>query len=219
MNIIIQCAASKRPNAGMLRSATGRTVMFVAEPQLAPRGGELLYARPDDMADDRRTWRDVLLQANQEPADNPFGLLAAMDLYENPAYRRLAQRFGMDRLFILSAGWGLIRTNFLTPAYDITFSSSAEPFKRRGKGAPYRDFNMLPVNSDEPVLFLGGKDYLPLFDRLTASIPGQRIVLYNSNIAPRLPKAFLQRFVTTTRTNWHYECAQALIDGRIRLPV
>lgn len=203
----------------MLRSVNGRPVMFVAKPQLAPKSSEFLYARPDDMRDGQHTWRDVLLQTNQEPADNRFGLLAAVDLYVHPAYHRLTQRFGMDTIFILSAGWGIIPAKFLTPAYDISFSSGVDPFKRRGKDALYHDFNMLPVNSDEPVLFLGGKDYLSLFDRLTASIPGKRIVLYNSNIAPPISRCVLQRFVTKIRTNWHYECAQALIDGHIRLQV
>ena len=31
---------------------------------------------------------------------------------------------------------------------------------------------MLPLGSDEPVLFLGGKDYLPLFERLTRGARG-----------------------------------------------
>ena len=27
----------------------------------------------------------------------------------------------------------------------------------------------------------------------------------------------LKRFETTTRTNWHYECANALIDGSLKV--
>lgn len=212
MKIVIQCAASKRSGAGMLRAADGRPVMFVAEPDLAPRSGDLLYARPDDLADAQHTWRHRLLQANQVRSPNPSGLLPAVELYENPVYRRLATSFGLDRLFILSAGWGLIRADFLTPNYDITFSQSADPYKRRRPSARYADFTMLPLDSDDQVVFLGGKDYLPLFEKLTRGARGERVVMYNSATLPRVPGCKLQRFVTTTRTNWHYECAQALID-------
>ena len=40
---------------------------------------------------------------------------------------------GLDRLYILSAGWGLIPGDFLTPNYDITFSAAqnVQRFKRR----------------------------------------------------------------------------------------
>jgi hypothetical protein len=41
---------------------------------------------------------------------------------------RLVEKFGIEKVFILSAGWGLIRADFLTPNYDITFSGSAEAF-------------------------------------------------------------------------------------------
>jgi len=39
---------------------------------------------------------------------NPLGLCPAYQLYENKTYGRLAARFGLGNLFILSAGWGLI---------------------------------------------------------------------------------------------------------------
>ena len=33
-------------------------------------------------------------------------------------------------------------------------------------------------------------------------------MFYNSGRAPEAPGCLLERFVTTTRTNWHYECAR-----------
>jgi hypothetical protein len=63
----------------------------------------------------------------------------------------------------LSAGWGLIRTDFLTPCYDITFSQSAEGYKRHRKADRYQDFRTLPARSDEDIVFFGGKDYVRLF--------------------------------------------------------
>jgi hypothetical protein len=63
---------------------------------------------------------------------------------------------------------------------DITFSPSAEGYKRRRKTHRYHDFRMLPDRADEKILFFGGKDYLPLFCSLTAAIKTGRTAFYNS---------------------------------------
>lgn len=218
MNVVIQCAAGKRSDAGHLRTGGGKPVMFVADPAQAPQAGDLMYARPDDLAEDGRTWRDHLIEYNRAPQNNALKLRPAFELYENPAYGRLAAKFGVNRLFVLSAGWGLIPATFLTPAYDITFSQSADDYKRRRKSDAYRDLCLIPVDSDEPMVFLGGKDYLPLFARLTRGAQGRRIVFYNSMNRPDAPGCVLQKYETATRTNWHYECAKALVDGDLDLP-
>ena len=57
--------------------------------------------------------------------------------------------------YILSAGWGLINSEFLTPYYDITFSAAADNYKRRRKADTYRDFCMLPEDVDELIVFFG----------------------------------------------------------------
>jgi hypothetical protein len=126
------------------------------------------------------------------------------------------QRFGIDELFILSAGWGLIPASFLTPAYDITFKvAKTEPWKRRPQDEHYEDFMMLPDDGDG-IVFLGGKDYLPLFCRLTAAHGGAKTVLYNSGQCPSMPPGFrAMRFNTRTRTNWHYAAAAALTAGAL----
>jgi hypothetical protein len=184
----------------------------VADPLKAPRSDRYVYARPDDIAGASASWRDLLVQYNQSPGDNPYGLLSAIDLYENDTYRQLAAKVGTDNIYILSAGWGLIPADFLTPVYDITFSASAEAYKKRRRTEPYRDLRMLPA-TDQPVLFFGGKDYVPLFCELTKHIRGPRTVFYSSATPPIAPGCRLQRFDTSTRTNWHYECARALIAG------
>jgi hypothetical protein len=218
MNVVIQCAASKRSNAGHMRRRDGTPVMFVADPAHAPRASDLVYARPDDFGDDGRTWRDALLEYNRSPGSNPLRLLPAFALYGNPTYGRLAAKFGIDKLFILSAGWGLIPAAFLTPAYDITFSQNAEDFKRRRKSNTYQDFSLFPADLDEALVFLGGNGYLPLFATLTHGAKGRRVAFYNSMNLPEAPGCTLQRYLTKTRTNWHYECAQALMDDRLGLP-
>ena len=213
MTIVIQCAASKRPHAGSLRTADGRRVLFVADPDAAPPDPDVTYARPDDTTDDGRTWRGNLVAYNEAGA-NTYGLLRAFELYENPAYRQLVGQLGIENVYILSAGWGLIRADFLTPLYDITFSSAVKksaPWKHRRRTDAYRDLSQIPETSQDEVFFLGGKDYVPLFCDLTAGVAGIRTVLYNSDTPPRAPGCNLERFHTATRTNWHYEAARWLL--------
>ena len=121
----------------------------------------------------------------------------------------------MSKVFILSAGWGLIGAEFLTPSYDITFSLSADRYKRRRNSDRYHDLCMLRENTDDDIVFFGGKDYLPLFCALTAKSRGRRLVYYNSGNVPRLSGCTLKRYETTTRTNWHYECVHAFLEGQI----
>jgi hypothetical protein len=209
--VVIQCAATKKPDAGRLMTTFGKPVMFVGHPQVAPRTLDHTYARPDDLLESGVSWRQILLKYNEHPETNPFGLYPAYELYENTVYKRLVDRLGLQNVYILSAGWGLIRAGFLTPQYDITFSQTAEPYKRRGKRERYDDFCMLPEDVDN-VFFFGGKDYLPLFCTLTSAVRGGKTVFYNSQTVPETPGCRAERFETTTRTNWHYECVNAFLD-------
>jgi hypothetical protein len=215
MIAVIQCAASKSHRSGHLRTASGKLVDFVAVPNAAPTDPGRVYARPDDPSDWGESWRKVLMNYNQEPEDNPLDLYPAYMLYENKTYFRLVDRFGIKNVFILSAGWGLIRADFLTPYYDITFSPSADAFKRRRKTDRYDDFRMLPADADAEILFFGGKDYLPLFCSLTSGVRIKRTIFYNSAQQPEGTGCTLKRFKTTTRTNWHYECANAFLAGDV----
>ena len=216
--VVIQCAAGKRPDAGHLRCGDGRKVMFVAEPDLAPATPGYVYTRPDDRADNSLSGREELLRYNQkQAADNPLGLLPAWRLYQNPTYELLYRKYGPDGLYILSAGWGLLRADFLTPYYDITFSNATNvgKHKRRGKRDAYADFRMLPDDTVKPVVFFGGKDYVGLFCELTGRIQGPRRVFYNSNIAPKAPGCQTRKFYTNIRTNWHYKAAREYVEGLI----
>ena len=214
---VIQCAGSKRPGAGTFHTSEGRRVAFVAYPAGAPLKPGVLHAHPDDRSEpanlDSPTWRDLVSEANRAPCRGAPELLPAGRLYTPPAYAELAGWTGADRLFILSAGWGLVRSDFLLPDYDITFSASAEAYKRRRSRQPFRDFSALDGAAAEDVVFLGGKSYLPLFLALTASSPGRRMVFYNSASPPLAPGCFLQAYRTMRRTNWHYGCAAELARG------
>ena len=215
MIIVIQCAAGKQPHAGHLRTSDGRNVVFVARPDAAPAGTGELHARPDDVSDTGAPWRTELEKYNAAPGANPLGLLPAWKLYRNPAYRKLVGHCGTDRLYILSAGWGLIRADFLTPGYDITFGN-AEPFKQRKPGDPFEDFT-LPDDVEGPITFFGGRAYIPLFCRLTANARGRRTIFYAGN-TPRgdaAPGCTLRGYGKPF-TNWHYVCARDYAEGRLR---
>jgi hypothetical protein len=217
MIVVIQCAASKRPNAGHLVTASGKPVEFVAHPELAPRSSDREYARPDDRREDGTSWRQALLKYNQTPNHNPLHLYLAYRLYKNKTYERLVDRFGPSKVYILSAGWGLIRADFLTPSYDITFSTSADAYKRRRKSDHYEDFHLLPDDLEQALVFFGGKDYLPLFYSLTKASEGRKTVFFNSTQAPRFDGYTLRRFETAVQTNWQYQCAHAFLNGKISI--
>ena len=197
-----------------------RPVIFVADPPNAPPNSQIVYAKPDDAIEGRRTWREQVIEYNRNRVGNPLNLLPAYQLYANPAYRALVEKYRAENVFILSAGWGLIGAEFLTPYYDITFSPAAkgeDSYKRRRKADFYADFCFLPEVCRDDLLFFGGKDYLPLFDRLTSSYAGKRHIFFNSSVAPSLGNGRAIRFHTSARTNWHYECVNAFIEDRINL--
>ena len=220
MIAVIQCAAGKKPSAGHMLKENGQRVMFVADPQKAPPDESIIYRRPDDLARLGLSWRDALIEYNGKyknaASSNPLGLLPAWKLYKNPAYGELASAFGIQNVFILSAGWGLIPADFLTPNYDITFSASADAYKRRHRRDRYEDLAMLPKDTGKPVVFVGGKSYVPLFCSLTGGVRSERTVFYNSQTAPNAPGCVRSRFMTKTRTNWHYECARKLVREKIQ---
>jgi hypothetical protein len=220
MIAVIQCAARKREDAGYLRNENGVPVMIIADPSKTPLDDSIAYAHPDDLSTNGVSWRDALLRYNAAPGNNPLGLLAAYELYSNPTYLRLKEHLGTDRTYILSAGWGLIRADFLTPQYDVTFSMAVKkdaPHKYRGKQDAYADFRCMPSGIDEPVIFFGGKDYVPLFCTLTQGIKGCKTVYYNSSRPPEAHGCKLVEFSTRTRTNWHYECVSAFLQGQLNL--
>lgn len=237
MKVVIQCAATKQPTAGGMRTADGRPVYFVAHPDLAPADQSRLFACPDDPVDtatpDGPTWRDRLIAYNHEPEGNPLGLLPAIDLYRDRAYRALAERVPPEDLYVLSAGWGLLRADFLTPTYDITFSPQADAWKQRRRKERYADFRLpspgkapAPLDATSPtnashaaegIVFFGGQDYLPLFTSLTDGHPGERIAIHGSAEPPSIPGIRAIAFQTRRRTNWHYDAVHSFLAGLLRV--
>ena len=217
--VVMLCSRRKRPGAGQLLRADGRQVMFVAHPELAPVRDDCIYAHPDDPADSGLTWRQELLRYNQEPGDNPLGLLPAWQLYQNLIYHQLWREYRPDGLYILSAGWGLIRADFLTPDYDITFRTAARQprYQCRRWEDNYDDWRMLPADTNRPMVFFGSPEYVPLFCKLTDGMaPGRRYVFYNTSQAPDAPGCQLRKYDGPPR-EWHYSAVRDFMAGRIGL--
>jgi hypothetical protein len=215
MRIVIQCANSKIEGAGRLCTSNGEPVSFVARPEEAKALNLVgTYARPDDPAPgEGRSWRDLLSDYNASVA-NSLRLAQAARLYKHPAYANLVGKVGLEHVFILSAGWGLVRGTFLLPKYDITFSGDAESYKRRRQQDHWPDFRHLE-DTGVPIVFFGGKDYLPLFCRLTSGFSSPRTVYYGSKAPPEAPGCKLVSYPTTARTNWHYGCVASFLEGKV----
>jgi hypothetical protein len=215
MIVVIQCAGDKQESAGYMRAADGTRVCFVANPQRAPAAEGCLYARPDDIAANGKTWRELLLEYNHTGRTD-LGILPAWRLYRAPIYARLVGEFGVESVYILSAGWGLIRADFLTPNYDITFSpvKGGAVYKRRTRQDDFADFR-LPEHIDDDMIFFGGKAYRASFSSLTDTVTATRTLFSVSEASATIRGCLVRRFETRRRTNWHYECAEAFLAGAL----
>lgn len=165
------------------------------------------------------TWRDYLIN-NQ----NDINLKMAFDLYlpirYQDVYVDLHAKFNTN-LYILSAGWGLINSEFKLPKYNITFLENNNILLnyRRNKNLIippiYNDFNQLLVNDEDDIILLGGKDYRNLFYKLTQHLSNRKVIFYKEQKIPTLPNFVINRqtfiFVQYTPDNpnnnydWYYE--------------
>jgi hypothetical protein len=225
MKVIIQCAASKRPGAGKLRTRSGEEVVFVATTpkpcDSVPSG--VLCVRPDDPCGEKTvTWRDALRRYNEE-GGNPCNLYRAADLYTpkeqvfRNLYRELVVAFRWENVFVLSAGWGLIRADFWTPDYNITFSTQGKKNKpwawrnAKDRACPWPDFNHLQnarIVQDEPIHFFGGKDYLPTFYALVESVPGKKVVHHKGDVERRSCFDYEKYDGPEKNRTWYYRAAK-----------
>jgi len=208
VKIIIQCASSKQDN-GLLGK-----VNFVAHPENKNE------AHPDDLIPNSgQTWRDYVEWENiNDYTSNKRGLHKIGELYKPKIYKEALKKFGYENTYILSAGWGLVRSDYLIPNYDITFSSMAEKKYRRKKEDTFKDFNQLAP--DEEFTFFGGEAYLPLLYKLiniqqfTIS-PSEitkpaRIIYHASDTEKHLGYTYVK--YPRCFTNWHYSALREFIS-------
>jgi hypothetical protein len=138
-------------------------------------------------------------------------------LYKPPIYKALVEKFGSKDVYILSAGWGLVRSDYLLPYYNITFSNQGEPYNKRRSSDLFDDFNQLSdfgVHPNETIYFFGGQDYLPLFRKLTQRIAARKVIYHSQSEMYQIQG--YECIPYGRYTNWHYSCAQDFIAGRIK---
>lgn len=218
MVITIQCQGKKSPNAQTLLNSEGKIVNFVAQPQLAPWDNGCIPAHPDDASDSSgKSWREVVNDLNN-CKNLTSSLSPAFLLYGNPAYKKLVNRFGVSKLRIFSAGWGVVRADFLLPSYNITFKNPKpnQLYIRRLGTSRFDDYLQL-CEEDGTLVFLGGKDYATRFKELTKGLKNRKVYFYRAD--PKASsKSFLDDgilhvpFLTKCSTNWQFSCASWLCE-------
>jgi hypothetical protein len=82
----------------------------------------------------------------------------------------------------------------------------------------YRDFWMLPDGIDDTVVLFVSDKYVPLFSALASGFKGNKVVFYSTGVPPQAAGCTLQKFSGSRSTNWPYDCANAFLDGTIRIP-
>jgi len=181
----------------------------------------LLKHHPDDNnVGENMTWREYL-ESNQKDRN----LLSAYQLYIKPEYMMLHIAFS-ESFYILSAGWGLVNSEYKLPKYDITFKTKAPIINKRAKNLfaqpIYHDFNhLVNFEGDEDIVFLGSPDYIPLFIHLTQNLKNRKIIYKRkgipNNVNYQLPNnSFVYRYYNTARrTTWYYNVANDLCNGII----
>jgi hypothetical protein len=210
--IIIQCSGRKNGELWTVNRLNGIKVKFVSHPYLCEVTPGINLFRPDDMVPDNSiTWREYLSNYNMQ-GKNPDNLLRAGDLYDNKTYHILIDKFKWENVYILSAGFGLVRSDFYLPLYDITFSKKAKECNRRKKTDKFMDFNHLSAdiknNSGDSVYAFVTPDYLDSFYDLTNCILANKYIFYKSMKIKQYPGYSYKIYKSRIQTNWHYYCAQ-----------
>jgi hypothetical protein len=220
--IVIQCAKSKNPPKETWQFG-GKKVTFIANPSICEESATILYCKPDSkIPDSNITWRQKLEEYNRVGGNPPEFLRKAWQLYKSWIYAQLIDRYGEKDIFILSAGWGLIRSDYLLPHYDITFARGAKACNRRKENDIYDDFNHLKDEKPEEtdtVYFFGTSDYLSLYCYLTQGIPSNKVIFYvGENEPDEAAKSSytLKQYREKPFTNWQYSCAKDFVEGKLR---
>ncbi|GHV87357.1 hypothetical protein AGMMS50255_6530 [Spirochaetia bacterium] len=202
---VLCCSNSKNSESF---SCNSKIIKFVASPNAVPNGSTLYY-RPDDQipGSPTKTWRDLINEQNHKD------LIPAFKLYSNRAYCNLYEKY-RESFYIFSAGWGIVRSTYKLPAYNITYSKQGEPWTKRTKSMQWNDFNHLrddanggKFSSDAKIVLFAAPDYIYRFYELTSMIRNTKIIIHK-------PKEFEKKtgyeyihYTDKIRTNWFYKAA------------
>lgn len=221
--IVFICASKKKPNSDL--KIGGNIIKFRAISN--PAANEY---KPDDLISqgyintlkklngielaNGSTWRDLIQKNNKK--GNPLKLCKAYELYKGEIYRNLKSTFG-GHFYILSAGWGLVRSDIPLPNYNITFTNDNKiPTNTiREDQAIYKDFNQLD-NDSRTIIFIGTPGYLKIFYQLTRKMSAQKIVFWKNHIILNTPlpnTTFnLIKYKTKNNSSWWKELAKNIIQ-------
>ena len=208
-HLIIICASRKNENSRIYHNEIELKIKAISDPQ-----NNIFH--PDYVIDEEEGFsiRDIVLQSQ-----NNQNLAPSYQLYSHPIYTDLFEYLG-DRLFIQSAGWGIISSNFRLPYYNITFNQNANLNEIRANDADYKDFNHLEnADNKEKLVFVGSIDYIHQFWQLVEELPNDKVIFHkNVNLPqdfPQIPARFFRYYETNARTNWHYQLARSIVNGEI----
>ena len=212
--VVLTCASKKHPNNQLQYNGNQIEFTWIPGPN-TPNSYNPLSLIPNNNI----TWKNHIEQINQGILNSnivsSFNLYNPKSPYQN-IYVNLHNRF-LDRFFIASAGWGIIKNDFRLPDYDITFSGNVNNANFRVPNNGFvNDFNhLLPDNED--IIFIGSKKYLQQFISLTESLPNRKIVFCNSlNIVLPQHNIYGGEFIPLyfpfpSNYTWQYTAAQMLI--------
>lgn len=209
----IVCICANKKNHSFFSAYPNQT--FVSIPN------QINQAHPDDLVRQNNfSWRQFLILNQDDP-----NLLSAYCLYDNTIYQDLNNKFN-NNFYILSAGWGLVKSGYKLPNYDITFSKDAADYKVRELNPEierFIDFNQIDTSNKGDIIFIGSPEYIPLFIKLTQHLPNRKFIYWKSISPKPVPEiyiipnqTFFYRYYDTTRkTTWYYEIAKALCNDII----
>ena len=215
---VLTCSSDKQENSEMLYFNNN-------VPQLIELNATI-GLRPDDLAYcEEYTWREYI-ENNQLNGIIPF---MAYQLYTNYAYCMLRDAFE-NRFFIQSAGFGIVRSNYRMPKYNITFKNTKHKlvnlrkYKVNAKDG-YLDFNHLLAsgNNVDDIVYVGGKEYVKQFVELTRTLPNRKVIFFKGNPISIKSIKKEENFIfhqyypenPNQRTNWQYGLARDLAHGNI----
>ena len=170
---------------------------------------------PDDLIPGKKiTWREYL-ENNQDDTNLKMAFKLYLPIKYRDIYSDLYKKFKTN-FYILSAGWGLVKSEFKLPKYDISFSASGNKKRKVNINKPpiYNDFNQLEVSCEDDIVYVGGEKYLNLFYKLTQNLPNRKIIYYNTQTQPKANNGnyIYIRYIINYTTNWYYQLAKDLCN-------
>jgi len=209
--VVMMCSKSKQNNSELIYDNNKITFKAITHEVIN-------QFKPDDdiPGNNNYSWRNYVSN-NQNHINLPY---RAYELYTENVYQELFMTFG-NRLYIESAGWGIINAEFRLPNYDITFSNNInEETIRHYEAGNYDDYNQLIVSNDDDIVFIGTEKYLPLFFNLTNQLPNRKIIYWKKNNTPiKYPipnNSFIyRRYKSNSPRRWFYELASKIANGII----